>query len=444
MKKIVIVGGGAGGLELATRLGQKLGKYGLAEVTLIDRNRTHLWKPLLHEVVSGSLDTGLEAISYRAHSSENHYYFRMGSLCGLDKEKRQLILAPLEDHHGKQILQQRFIDYDYLVLAIGASSNDFGNASVHEHCYRLDSAQEAEDFHLTFLNRFMQYSEENCLNMDPETPCENTSEDLSDTVTISIVGAGATGVELAAELYQAVDQLERFGIREIHHSSLEVNLIEAADRILPALSESVSGKAAQTLGEQGVKILCNTMVLEVHANSLQTSSGEIHSDLIVWAAGIKAAEFLSRLGLQTNRIHQIEIEATLLAKGEERIFAIGDCCSFTPEGAQRPVPPTAQAAHQMAKLCADNLIAIVKRKPLQTFEYYDHGTLVSLGPFKTLGQLLNQMIKRKWQVEGKLAYWLYASLYRQHQLALYGGRKFFWIWLSSLLEKRIKPKLKLY
>ncbi|WP_319381646.1 NAD(P)/FAD-dependent oxidoreductase [Thiomicrorhabdus sp.] len=440
MKKIVIVGGGAGGLELATHLGQRLGKYGLAEITLIDRNRTHLWKPLLHEVVSGSLDTGLEAISYRAHSSENHYYFRMGSLCDLDKKKRQAILAPLIDHHGKQILQERRIDYDYLILALGASSNDFGNPSVQEHCYRLDSAQDAEDFHLTFLNRFMQYSEEKSMahNVSPD------SEDQRSAVVVSIVGAGATGVELAAELYQAVDQLERFGIREIRHSSLEVNLIEAAERILPALPETVAAKAAFALEEQGVRIRCSTMVKEIKHHCLQTDGEEIYSDLTVWAAGIKAPAFLSNLGLETNRIHQIEVNETLLAKGEERIFAIGDCCSFTPEGAQRAVPPTAQAAHQMAQICADNLVALIKHKPLQAFEYRDHGTLVSLGPFKTLGQLLNQMVKRKWQVEGKLAYWIYVSLYRQHQLALYGRRKFFWIWLSSLLEKRIKPKLKLY
>lgn len=156
--KIVIVGGGAGGLELATRLGHKLGKPKRAEITLIDPNRVHLWKPLLHEVVAGSLDTGMEALSYRAHSSENHYYFRMGAMNGLDKKNRRVQLAPLLDHNGKQILPERHVDYDHLVIALGAHSNDFGLEGVNQHCFKLDNAQEAEDFHLSFLNRFLQFS----------------------------------------------------------------------------------------------------------------------------------------------------------------------------------------------------------------------------------------------------------------------------------------------
>lgn len=222
MKKIVIVGGGAGGLELATRLGKSLGKRQLAEVTLIDQNRVHLWKPLLHEVVAGSLDTGMEALSYRAHSSENHYYFRMGTMTALDKVNKTITLAPLMDHHNKQVLAERTVDYDYLVIAIGARSNDFGIHGVRENCYTLDSATEAEDFHITFLNRFLKYSEEACEKVE-HGDCHDSSE--LPPVHIAIVGAGATGVELSAELYNAVDRLEQFGVKEIHHQSLKVTLI---------------------------------------------------------------------------------------------------------------------------------------------------------------------------------------------------------------------------
>ncbi|WP_024850615.1 NAD(P)/FAD-dependent oxidoreductase [Hydrogenovibrio kuenenii] len=427
--KIVIVGGGAGGLELATTLGHKLGKNHQAQITLIDPNRVHLWKPLLHEVVAGSLDTGMEALSYRAHSSENHYYFRLGAMDGLDKTHKQISLAPLFDHHGKQILKPRKIDYDILVIALGAKCNDFGIEGVHENCFKLDNKEEAEDFHLSFLNRFLQFSE--------------TAHD-GENVSIAIVGAGATGVELSAELYNAVDRLEQFGVDKIHHQSLQVTLIEAAPRILPALDEGIATKAGKTLTDLGVNICVNRNVKGVSSYTLHTSESDIHADLLVWAAGIKAPAFLSELQLITNRIHQIEVEETLHAIGEDAIYAIGDCAFLKPDHAERPVPPTAQAAHQMAAFCAKNIIRQLKKQPPKKFRYCDHGALVSLGRFQTFGSLLDQLFHKHWLIEGGLAHWAYASLYRQHQLALHGYWKTFWIIVSSLIEKRIKPKLKLY
>lgn len=435
--KIVIVGGGAGGLELATRLGKRLGKPGLADITLIDQNRVHLWKPLLHEVVAGSLDTGIEALSYRAHSAENHYYFRMGSMTGLDKTNKRITLAPLLDHHGKQVLGERQVDYDILVMAVGARSNDFGMSGVREHCFTLDSSQEAEDFHLTFLNRFLQFSEETTENNDTAP------------VHIAIVGGGATGVELAAELYNAVDRLEQFGVANVHHSSLHVTLIEATDRILPVLPDTLAQKAHQTLEDQGVTIQTNVMVKGIENGRLQTADGDIEADLLVWAAGVKAPKFLSDLGLPTNRIFQIEVESTLQIKGEDSLYAIGDCAFLLNETDSenqppRPVPPTAQAAHQMAKNCADNLEALIKGQPQQAFQYCDHGALVSLSRFQTVGSLLDEMFKKNWMVEGKIAHWAYASLYRQHQLTLHGPWKTFWMVIGGFIERRVKPKLKLY
>lgn len=428
LPKILIVGGGAAGLELATRLGNKLGKSRLAEINLIDSRRTHLWKPLLHEVASGSLDTGREALSYRAHSSENHYYFHLGTFHSLDVKAKTLELSPLLDHHGKQLLPARTLDYDYLVLAVGSRGNDFGIAGVREHCFTLDSAQEAEDFHLSLLNRFLQFSE---------------TAQTGERVKIAIVGAGATGVELAAELYSTVDRLEQFGVHKIHHDSLAVTLIEASDRILPFLPKSLADKACKTLTELGVDIQTEVKVQGIQANKLITGETEIDADLIVWAAGVKAPEFISELGLPTNRIHQLEIEPSLQIRGYENLYAVGDC-AFMLKADGRPVPPTAQAAHQMAKACADNLVAQIQGKPLKSFEYCDHGSLVSLSHFQALGSLLDELLHKNWLVEGKVAHLAYASLYRQHQLVLHGFWKTFWIWLANLLEKRLKPKLKLY
>lgn len=428
LPKIMIIGGGAAGLQLATRLGKQLGRKQLAEINLIDSNRIHLWKPLLHEVASGSLDTGREALSYRAHSAENGYYFHLGSFCGLDQQTKTLTLDPLLDHHGKQLLPKRTLQYDYLIMALGSRCNDFGIEGVRENCFTLDSAKEAEDFHMSLLNRFLQFSE---------------TAKIDELVKVAIVGGGATGVELAAELYATVDRLEQFGVHKIHHNSLSVHLIEATDRILPVLPETLACKAHKTLTDLGVHIETNVMVKKVQNQALITDEKEIEADLIVWAAGVKAPKFLSELDLPTNRINQIEVEPTLQVKNTTNTYAIGDC-AFLLNDEGRPVPPTAQAAHQMADICAKNIIAQIKNQPLHSFTYHDHGALVSLSHFQAVGNLLDQMLNKNWLVEGKIAHWAYASLYRQHQMSIHGFWRTFWLMLVTILEKRIKPKLKLY
>ena len=176
--KIVIVGGGAGGLELATKLGKKMGLKGSAEVLLLDRNRVHLWKPLLHEVASGSLDAGIASVGYRAHAHQNGFTFKLGALCGIDRTRKMIRLEALIDDKGEVVLPQREQNYDYLVLAVGSVSNDFSVPGVTEHCIFLDSLPEALQFHKRLVNHFIRLNRElsqgkHCLH-------------------IAIVGGGAT------------------------------------------------------------------------------------------------------------------------------------------------------------------------------------------------------------------------------------------------------------
>jgi NADH dehydrogenase len=135
--RIVVVGGGAGGLELVTRLGDTLGKRKQAQVVLIDRDTSHLWKPLLHEVAVGAMDEGVDAVSYRAHAINHHFQFRVGTMTGLDRAAKEVILAPMRDEDGQQFLPETRVPYDYLVMALGSASNDFGTPGVREHCIFL-------------------------------------------------------------------------------------------------------------------------------------------------------------------------------------------------------------------------------------------------------------------------------------------------------------------
>src|SRR5690606_23274616 len=152
---ILIVGGGAGGIELATRLGRTLGKRGQARITLVDANLTHIWKPLLHEVAAGSLNSSEDELNYVAQAKWNHFKFQPGRMCGLDRARKAVLLAAKHDENGVELVPQREIAYDTLVLAVGSKTNDFGTLGAAEHCLFLDSRDQAERFHNLLLNQYL-------------------------------------------------------------------------------------------------------------------------------------------------------------------------------------------------------------------------------------------------------------------------------------------------
>ncbi|AXO17667.1 NAD(P)/FAD-dependent oxidoreductase [Providencia stuartii] len=428
--KIVIVGGGAGGLELATRLGRKLGRKKRAEITLVDRNPSHLWKPLLHEVATGSLDDGVDALSYLAHARHNAFNFQLGSLTQIDRDNKKIILGELRDKNAELLVPEREIDYDILVMALGSTSNDFGTPGVKEHCIFLDNPQQAHRFHDEMLNLFLRYS---------------VRDNAEEKVNIAIVGAGATGVELSAELYNAVEQLTSYGFKGLDTDALNVTLVEAGERILPALPPRISAAAHQELNKLGVKVLTKTMVTSADDDGLNTKEGEkIRADLMVWAAGIKAPDFMKEIArLETNRINQLVVKSTLQTTRDDTIFAIGDCASCAkPDGGF--VPPRAQSAHQMASRCYDNILAMIKDKPLKDYIYKDHGSLVSLSRFSTVGSLMGNLMRGDMMVEGRIARFVYISLYRMHQIALHGYVKTGLMMLVGSINRIIRPKLKLH
>lgn len=444
MKNIVVVGGGAGGLELATFLGNKLGKRGQARVTLIDRNPTHLWKPLLHEVATGALDDGVEALSYRSHAHNHHFHFEQGSMVGLNRQQKYVELAPVYGKDGDMIVISRRIPFDYLVIAIGSKSNDFGTKGVAENCVFLDSPTQALHFQEKMLELFLKFAENRALDDIGE---EESKQQLAeaDKVNIAIVGGGATGVELSAELYNAAEHLSSYGYGKIDSSCLKVTLVEAGSRLLPALPERISQNVQQELSRLGVQVKTDTKVVEATKNSLITATGEqLPADLIVWAAGIRASSITQKFdGLETNRIHQIVVKDTLQTSVDDTIFAIGDCAFFL-QADGKPVPPRAQSAHQMASLCGKNLLALFSNKPLKAFKYHDHGSLISLSEFTAFGNLMGNLSKGSMNVEGKLARMFYISLYRIHQVALHGCVKTGLIMLVGRINRFLRPSLKLH
>jgi len=425
---VVIVGGGAGGLELATRLSRKYRRKGL-QVTLVDAETTHIWKPLLHEVATGSLDAGIDELSYSAQARSAGFKFQVGRMESIDRERRCIHLAAVEGQDGQVVLPGRELYYDYLVMAVGSVTNDFGVQGVAQHCTFLDCRNEAEQFRHALLEAYLK-----------------TSNSRDQRLRIAIVGAGATGVELSAELFNAARELAAYGLSKLDRDRMEVILIEAGPSILPALPQRISAAARFELQKLGVKVREETRITSVNESGLTTDKGElIEADLMVWAAGIRAPEFLARLdGLECNHLNQLVVKPDLRTTQDDRIFALGDCAACARPDGSGNVPPRAQAAHQMATFIYKQFRKVVQDEPLPAYEYKDYGSLVSLSRFSTVGSLMGNLTKGSMMVEGRLARVVYVSLYRLHQLAIHGYLKTFLITLVDRINKVIRPRLKLH
>lgn len=433
LHRIVIVGGGAGGLELATRLGDRLGRRGLADITLIDSKRTHLWKPKLHEIAAGSMDIGDHEVVYLAQAHWHHFHFRIGRMTGLDRGQRLVHVAPFVDDDGVEVTPERSFPYDTLVIAVGSQSNDFGTPGVKEYALKLETTTDASRFHLRLVNAVVRAHAQG----KPLRP---------EQLKVAIIGAGATGVELAAELHHTTREVVAYGLNRVDpDKDIKLSIIEAAPRVLPALPERLSRATEHLLDRLGVEVNTNARVEEVLPAGVRLSDGRIlPAELVVWAAGIKANDFLSGLGLETNRINQLVVRQTLQTTLDDAIFALGDCAACPWPEMDTTVPPRAQAAHQQASHLYKQLQRRLAGQPLQDYRYRDFGSLVSLGKFSTVGNMMGGLAGRGLMLEGWFARLMYTSLYKMHELALHGWVKVSLDTLARMITRRTEPHVKLH
>jgi NADH:ubiquinone reductase (H+-translocating) len=432
--RIVIVGGGAGGLELATRLGDKLGRRGKADVTLIDKARTHLWKPLLHEIAAGSMDLGHHELSYLAQAHWHHFHYRTGEMVGLDRARREVQVAPVIEENGTEVTPARSYPYDTLVLALGSLTNDFGTPGVKEHAVRLETAEQAARFHRRLVNA--------CLRAQSQTEPLRPGQ-----LQVVIIGAGATGVELAAELHKTTRDLVAFGLDRINPAKdITFYLIEAAERILPALPPQIAQAATDLLGKLGVKVYTKARVAAVLPNAIELADGRtIAAELVVWAAGVMAPMFLKNIdGLETNAINQLVVQQTLQTTRDDNVFAIGDCAACPWPEKHGTVPPRAQAAHQQATHLYKQLQRRLAGLPIKPWYYRDFGSLVSLGEYSTVGSLMGKLVGRNLFIEGYFARLMYVSLYKMHEYELHGFIKVALDTLARIITRRTEPHVKLH
>jgi NADH:quinone reductase (non-electrogenic) len=432
--RIVVVGGGAGGLELVTRLGDSLGKRGLADVALVERGRTHLWKPLLHSVAAGSMDPSEHRLNYLAQAHWRHFRYHFGEMIGLDRTGKRVKLGATYDAEGREIAAPRDIPYDTLVIAVGSVTNDFGTPGAAEFAVPLETAEQAVRFHHRLVNAGLRAQAQ-------------SGPIRAGQLHVAIIGAGATGAELAAELHESLREMVAYGLDQVDPDrDIRIVLIEGASRILPALPERISTATLKILTKMGVEVRTNARVSAVRADGIKLASGEfIPAELAVWAAGVKGPDVLARLdGLEVNRAGQLVTDATLRTTRDGDIFAIGDCAAVPRAGFEAPAPPRAQTAHQEASHLARQLRRRLQGLPLEPFVYRDFGSLVSFGRMGAIGNLMNLAVGGNVFIEGVLARWAYRSLYKMHERALHGVAKTALDTLARGLSRRAGPRVKLH
>ncbi|MCJ2124962.1 NAD(P)/FAD-dependent oxidoreductase [Methylobacterium sp. J-077] len=423
--RIVIVGGGISGIDLATRIGRSHGRRGRAAVTLIDRNLAHVWKPMLHTFAAGTARPDREQVDFLAQAKRNQFTFIPGYLDGIDRATRTVSITPLGHRDASPPPPPLHLNYDRLVLAVGSRTNDFGTPGVTENCLTIDGLEGAQALH----ERLRQLA----------LAAFRREEELN----LAIVGGGATGVELAAELKHAVDRLAAYGSPSLPRR-FRLALIESGPRLLPAFPDHVSKAAADTLRKLDVDVRLGAKVTSADAGGFTLDGGSrIEASIKIWAAGVRGPDVLDRVeGLERSRTGQLMVTPSLRTTKDPTILAIGDCASLMDPGTGRSVPATAQAAAQESQHLARHFEAWQGGDEAPPFRFRERGMIVSLADYNGWGTL-GRVTFGGGHLKGLSARAAHALLYRQHQFGLFGPMRGALTWLVDGLDRLISPPVRL-
>ncbi len=378
-KKVVIVGGGFAGLNAA----KSLGRNNDVEVTLVDRRNHHLFQPLLYQVATAGLSPADIAAPIRGILS-NYKNVRViqGELSGVNVDDNQITT------------DFGVLDYDYLLLACGASHSYFGKDEWESVAPGLKTIENATDIRRRILTAF----EEAERIGDPETRRKH--------LTFVIVGGGPTGVELAG----AIGEMSRFTLakdfRQIDAKSTRVFLMEAGPRILAAFPPELADRAARDLENLGVQIWTSSRVTQMDQDGVTVGEERIAASTVIWAAGVKAEEIRDGLDVETDRQGRIVVGPDLTIEGADNVFVAGDQANFkTPDGSS--LPGMAPVAVQQGIFVARTILGDIAGKPRKEFKYRDKGIMATVGRNKAI------MKSGKWQMTGRLAWlaWLVVHIY---------------------------------
>lgn len=363
-KRVVIVGGGLGGLRLAEDL------YGSGmQVVLIDKNNFHQFPPLIYQIASAGIDPSSISFPFRQiFRKRKDFYFRMAEARMVDSEKKIL-----QTSIGK-------IDYDYLVLAAGATTNFFGNKNIEEWAIPMKTVPEAMGLRNALLS-----------NLERALTCA-TEEERQELLNVVIVGGGATGVEIAGALAEMRHYVIPYDYPDMDSSLMHIYLIEAGDRLLAGLSQESSQKAYEFLKSMGVDIQFGKMVTDYRDHKVIMKDGtEIPTRTFLWVSGIRANAMPGIDESHMGRGFRFKVDEYNRIPGVEDVFAIGDQCLQTSDAAYpNGHPQVAQVAIQQAKNLAKNLKLIdqgADSSALTAFHYKNLGSMATIGRNKAVVEI---------------------------------------------------------
>ena len=395
--RIIIIGGGFGGLEVAKGLNRFK-----AQTVLFDKYNHHCFQPLLYQVATSGLETSSIVFPFRRRfANQADFFFRMAEVTHIKPEENYI-----ETSIGG-------VKYDYLVIASGAATNFYGMKDVEQNALPMKSIIDAIKLRNIIIRNF-----ETALLIDDQ-------ENLNSLMDIVIVGGGPTGVELAGALSELKIHVFPKDYKELELNNMEIHLVEATPRLLNGMSDIASRKALQYLQELGVKVHLNCAVKSYDGYEVVfASNAKLITRNLIWAAGVKSNPIAGIAAESIGRAGRIQVDAYNRVKGYENIFAIGDASIMDgdpdfPKGHPQVAPP----AMQQGRLVAENIKRLINKKEMKSFRYKDQGSMATIGRNRAVVDL------KIFKTQGTLAWFIWMFV---HLISLIGFRNKFFVFLNWL------------